>query len=274
MILRLPFRRMSLAQIGFDQRDLHMMTSILKMNMVDKYLGSSLGLIWAMLSPLLLMGIFVFVFTYVFPGRLPGREGSLPFIIWLLSGYAPWLAISEGIGNATGSVIGNAGVVKNIAFKSEILPIVGALMGLVPALVGLVVIVILQIAGGEKLSLAMLFIPVVLALLLFFVAGLGLFLSALNVFVRDTSLLLPSVLTAILFASPIFYAVTAYPPGVQPFIIFNPFYVIAECFRVPILSGTLPPLWMLIYVFCLSCVLFVSGLWWFRRLKTFFDTRL
>jgi lipopolysaccharide transport system permease protein len=220
------------------------------------------------------MGIFVFVFTYVFPGRLPGREGTLPFIIWLLSGYAPWLGLSEGLTSATSSVVGNAGVVKNIAFKSEILPIVGAMMGVVPLAVGLVAVFGLQVCGGEPINATILILPFVIFLQLFFVSGVGLFLSALNVFVRDTAIALPSFLTAALFASPIFYAMSSYPAVIQKFLVFNPFYVIAECFRAPILHGTLPPTWMILYMVAISTALFVGGLWWFRRLKTFFDTRL
>jgi lipopolysaccharide transport system permease protein len=87
-------------------------------------------------------------------------------------------------------------------------------------------------------------------------------------------LALPSVLTLLLFASPIFYAVSAYPTAVQPILIFNPFYVMAELYRAPILMGELPPLWMILYMVLLCVGLMAGGLWWFRRLKSFFDTRL
>lgn len=259
---------------GFDRRDYGMLVSLFKMTLADRFLGSSLGLVWAVLSPLLLMGIFMFVFTYVFPSRLPGREGTLPFIIWLISGYAPWLALSEGLGSATSSVVGSSGIVKNIAFKSELLPIVGAMLGLVPLTVGLALIFILQILSGEGISLTVVVLPFVILLQLLLVSGLGLFLAALNVFLRDTALALPSILTILLFASPIFYPISAYPQGVGAVLIYNPFYVLAECYRAPILTGRLPPLWMIVYMTAISAALFLGGLWWFRRLKSFFDTRL
>lgn len=259
---------------GFDRRDLGMLRNLFRMTLADRFLGSSLGIAWAVLSPLLLMGIFTFVFTFVFPSRLPGREGALPFVIWLISGYGPWLAINEGLSSSTGSVVGNAGIVKNIAFKSELLPIVGALLGIVPLLVSFAVIILLQLISAELPRLAFLALPIVIALQMTFVSGLGLFLGALNVFVRDTSLALPNVLTLLLFASPIFYPLSAYPPPVQAVLQFNPFYVIAECYRAPILYGALPAMWMLVYLAAVSGALFFAGLWWFRRLKSFFDTRL
>ncbi len=259
---------------GFDRRDLGMLLSLFRMALNDRFLGSALGLIWAVLSPLMLMGIFVFVFTFVFPSRLPGRDGALPFVIWLISGYGPWLGISEGLSSATSSVTGSAGIVKNIAFKSELLPVVGAMLGLVPLSVGLGLVVVLKLISGEGLSWTVIVVPLVIALQLLFVSGLGLFLSALNVFVRDTALALPSVLTILLFASPIFYPISAYPAVIQKILVFNPFYVLAECYRAPLLAGKLPELWMLAYLALVSGALIAAGLWWFRRLKTFFDTRL
>ena len=195
-------------------------------------------------------------------------------MIWLISGYGPWLAISEGLSNGTSSVVGSAGIVKNIAFKSELLPIVGALLGLVPLAVSFALILVLQAINGNWPGPAVLILPLIVALQLLFVSGLGMFLGALNVFVRDTSFILPNLLTILLFASPIFYALNAYPAAIQNVLIYNPFYVIAECYRQPILNGQLPPLWMMIYLAICAAISMAGGLWWFRRLKSFFDTRL
>lgn len=260
--------------VGFDRRDLQMLTSLFKMSLSDRFLGSGLGLVWAFLSPLMMMGIFTFVFTFVFPGRMPGREGALPFVIWLLSGYAPWLCISEGIMSSTNSVVGSAGIVKNIAFKSELLPVVGALLGLVPLLVGIGLILFIQLVSGMGISPMLLFLPISTLLMLGFISGIGLFLSSINVFVRDTALALPNILTLLLFASPIFYMLEAYPQFIQSILVYSPFYVLAELFREPILNGAVPPLWMVAYMIVINTVLIISGLWWFRRLKIFFDARL
>jgi lipopolysaccharide transport system permease protein len=259
---------------GFDRRDLKMLTNLFRMTLGDRFQGSALGLTWAVLSPVLLMAMFCFVFTYVFPGRLANQPGTLPFIVWLLSGYGPWLALSEGLSAATTSVVASAGIIKNVAFKSELVPVVGALTGLIPLTVALTIILLLLAYSGAPPSLAWLVLPYSTILLIVFVAGAGLFLGALNVFVRDTALALPNLLTLLLFASPIFYPLSAYPAALQNVLVFNPFYVLAECFRAPLLNSTLPPLWMLIYMTVVSGLTFVGGLWWFRRLKSFFDTRL
>jgi ABC-type polysaccharide/polyol phosphate export permease len=259
---------------GFDRRDFTMLGSLFRMSLIDRFLGSGLGLAWALLSPLMLMGLFIFVFSVVFPGRLPGQTGSLPFVIWLISGYAPWLALSEGLNNATSSVVSAASIIRNVAFKSELLPLVGALLGLAPLVVGLTLLLVLLGVDGRPPALACLFLPVAVLLQLMVVGGLGLFLAALNVFVRDTALALPNLLTLLLFASPIFYPLQSYPEPLRPYVIYSPFYAIAELYRAPIMAGTLPPLWIIAYVTALGLALMAGGLWWFRRLKSFFDSRL
>ena len=259
---------------GFDERDFGMLRNLFQMSLADRFLGSALGLAWAVLSPLMLMGIFVFVFSFVFPGRLPGKDGALPFVIWLLSGYGPWLAISEGLSSSTTSIVGNTGIVKNVAFKSELLPIVGALLGIVPLLVSFAVIIVLQLFAGELPNLLYFFLPLAVLLQMILISGFGLFLSALNVFVRDTALALPNVLMLLLFASPIFYPLSRYPDFLQGVLQYNPFYVVAELYRDPILNGAMPPAWMILYLAIVSIALFLGGLWWFRQLKSFFDARL
>jgi lipopolysaccharide transport system permease protein len=257
---------------GFDRRDLPMVGNLFKLTLTDRYLGSTLGLAW---SGVVAAAVDVHLhFRIVFPGRLQGREGALPYIIWLFSGYGPWLAISEGLSVSTISVVSNTGIIKNIAFKSEVLPVVGALTGFLPLLVSLGLISILQLIAGELPSPALLSLPVAFGLQILFVSGLELCLAALNVFVRDTALALPNLLTLLLFASPIFYPLNAHPHIAREISQFNPFYVIAACYYAPILDGVLPPLWTHAYLAVVSTAIFMAGLWWFRRLKSFFDTRL
>lgn len=260
--------------LGFGRSDLGMLRSLFRLALVDRFLGSKLGTAWAILSPLSLLGLFTFVFAFIFPSRLPGHTGTLPFVVWLMIGYGPWLAINEGIMSGTGSIVGNAGIIKNISFKSELLPIVGTLLGLVPLGVSFAIVIPLQVAAGFFPGIAYTALPFVILLQIVFISGIGLFLASLNVFVRDTTLALPTLLTLLLFASPIFYSLSAYPGGMGQYLLYNPIYVIAACYRTIVISGAFPSIWMLVYLTVVSAMSFVTGLWWFRRLKPFFDTRL
>jgi lipopolysaccharide transport system permease protein len=260
--------------LGFDVRDARMLNNLLQMSVRDKFLGSSLGRIWAIANPLLLMGIFTFMFTVVFPQRLPGASSSATYIIWLLSGYGPWLSISEGISTATGSVVANGSLIKNLVFKSELLPVVGSLIGFIPLFVSVVVLIAIMAITGHAPHWTWIAIPFIAFLQLLLIAGCGFFLASINVFVRDTVLVLPSVLTLALFASPIFYQVSAYPEILQPIVAISPIYLIAEGYRQPIINGSLPPFGGTLLLACISVAVFVLGLAFFRRLKPYFDARL
>ena len=260
--------------LGFDRQDLRLLGNFFRMTLRDRFLGSSLGLVWAIATPVLMLAIFTFVFGFVFKSKLPGAETELAFVIWLISGYGPWLAISEAITASTGSVVSNTGIVKNLAFKTELLPISSALMGVVPLIVSLVFLAILMVVDGIAPSWRWLYIVPVIALQFVMLIGIGLFLSALNVFIRDVAMALPNLLLMILFSSPIFYPIEAFPRVAQAVSRFNPFYVITEGYRQPLLHDRLPPSWTLLYLAVVAVVSLFVGLTVFRRAKGFFDARL
>jgi len=244
------------------------------MSLRDRFLGSSLGMIWAIASPVLMLSIFTFVFGFVFKSKLPGAETSLSYIIWLISGYGPWLAISEGLTSSTMSVVANNAIVKNLSFKIEMLPISGGLMGIVPLAVSVVFLTGLIVADGQAPSWSWLFLLPAIVVQFVFVIGIGFFLAAINVFVRDVATALPNILMLILFFSPIFYSLSSFPPILKGISQFNPFYIMTEMYRQPLLYDQLPPFWSVIYLCLLASGIFVFGLKTFRRVKPYFDSRL
>ncbi len=259
---------------AFGRADVRMGWSLFCMALRDRFLGSGLGLLWAIANPAMLLTIFTFVFGFVFQSRMPGATTSLSFVIWLVSGYGPWLAISEGLSSSTTSLTGNTGLIKNLVFKRALLPMVGTMMGLVPLAVATVYLVALLAFERRVPNASWLILPVVALLQFFVIAGIGLVLAGINVFVRDTALVLPNALTLLLFASPIFYPVAAFPKALQLAVQLNPFYVIALGYRDPVMNGVLPPLWSLAYLIILAVVVFIAGLTFFRRLEPHFDARL
>ena len=260
--------------LGFDARDARMLRNLFQMSLRDKFLGSTLGRVWAIANPLLLLGIFTFMFTVVFPTRLPGSDSSAAFVIWLISGYGPWLSISEGVSTGASSVTANGSLIKNLVFKSELLPMVGTLTGIIPLFVAIAVLTVIMAVTGHAPHWTWIVIPLIAVLQLLLVAGFAFYLASINVFVRDTVLVLPSLLLLSLFASPIFYQVSAYPAVVQNIVSLNPIYLIAEGYRQPIIYRSLPPLGGTLLLAGMSVAVFISGLRFFRRLKPYFDARL
>jgi lipopolysaccharide transport system permease protein len=259
---------------GFDRHDIRLGFNLFAMQVRDRYLGSWLGSFWAVANPLFMLGIYTFVFGFVLNVRLPGAETTLGYVIWLISGYGPWIATNEALMASTGSVVGAVGLVKNLAFKTELLPIASAFVGLISLFVSLCFMLVLMCVEGNLPSWHLLWIPIVVALQMLLIIALGLWLSAVNVFVRDISQMLPNLLIIIMFATPIFYPIESMPEIVRKLTIANPFYVISEAYRSAILQHTSPRLELLAYVLLLSLLIFSLGLAAFRRIKGHFSSAL
>ena len=259
---------------GFEARDVRITLDFFRAGVRDKYLGSSLGSVWGIANPLLMLAIFTFVFGYVYKIRLPGAETTLAFAIWLISGYGPWIAVTESIMASATSITSAAGIIKNLAIKAEVLPISSALTGVLPLLVSLVFLLILLIADGNIPSWHVVFLPVIIVLQFLFVTAVGFLLAAITVFFRDLAYALPNLLTVVLFASPIFYPLESMPRVLQAVSRFNPVYVLAESYRAVLLQHKIPDLLGLAYLMVLAAALGFLSLRVFRRLKGYFEAAL
>lgn len=260
--------------LGFNRSDVLLILNFFKMNLRDKYLGTSLGTFWALINPLLMLGIYTYIFGFVFKVKLPGAETTLTYVIWLISGYGPWMALSEATMGATMSVVSGSGIVKNIAFKTEILPIASALTSVVPLAISMVFIVILMTFDGKPVSPYVLTLPLVIILQFMLVIGIGFFFATIHVFVRDFGIALPNALNAIMFLTPIFYPLDSMPRLIQLVSNLNPIYALVEAYRAPLIHGRPPDIAGLLYVFFVAALLCVIGLRVFRRAKGHFNSML
>ncbi len=260
--------------LGFNRRDVATIWNFFRMNLRDRYLGSRFGAAWAIANPLMMLGIFTFVFGFVFKARLPGADTTFAYSIWLISGYGPWLAITESLTSSASSVISASGLIKNLAFKSETLPIAAALLGLVPLAVSVVFVLILLAIDGNMPTWHAGLIVIIVMLQFLLVTALGFFLAATTVFFRDLALVLPNMLLIVLFASPIFYPIESMPRIVQAASQYNPFYILPEAYRVVLLQHRVPDFGSLVYVAIVSSAVGYLTLSFFRRAKTWFDAAL
>jgi lipopolysaccharide transport system permease protein len=253
--------------LGFDRRDASTVWNFFRMFLRDRFLGSRLGTVWAVLNPAMMLAIYTYVFGFVFKARLPGADTTLGFATWLIAGYGPWLAISESLNSAAGSVTGNAGLVKNMAFKTECLPVAASLLGLVPLAISIVFTLALMLVDGNLPTWhALLAIPGTV-MIFGFLAALGVGFAVLTVFVRDIALIIPNLLMMVLFASPIFYPLDSMPGVLKSAAKWNPFYLLAEFVREPLMFHRIPPLSEWLYTAAIIVVLGIVNLTLFRRLK-------
>jgi len=166
-----------------------------------KYKNSVLGFAWSLLNPLLYLVVFYIAFEKILGSSVPA------FPIFLLSGLLVWNLFSGGLAGATGAVVGNAGLVKKVAFPREILPLAAVGSTLVHFFLQSTVLVAVLILIRWSVAWAyMPLVPLALIALLLVTASLGILLSAINVYLRDTAHFLELALLAWFWVTPIVYA--------------------------------------------------------------------
>lgn len=259
---------------GFQRADIRLIFNLFKMSVRDRYLGSSLGVAWAVLQPVLLLSVYTFVFGFVLKAKLPGADTTLSYVVWMFSGLIPYLVFSEAVNTSANSVIAGSSLVKNIVFKSEALPVSATLTAVIPLVVGLMFLIVLIFVDGKQPSWhAVLLVPVVV-MQFTFLMGLAFFLSATSVFFRDVIQALPTITMLFLFFTPIFYAREAMPRLAAKVTFFNPLYHMVQPYRDVLLNQSVPDWRGMLYMLFLAAFLYITGLSYFRRLKGYFEMAL
>jgi len=173
-----------------------------------RYKNSFLGVIWSWLNPLLMMIVFTFVFSIL------RGESMRDFHIFVLSALLPWNFFSGAVMGGIHSITGNGHLIKKVYFPREILPIATVLSSLVNFLIALPVLFILALISGVPLNPWMLLLPIPILVETLFALGIVLVLSTLEVFYRDTHMLMEVAMQAWFFLTPIFYPVEQLPQQV------------------------------------------------------------
>ena len=173
-----------------------------------RYKNSVLGILWSLLNPLLMMLVFTLVFKVLAGGsRLPAYPA------FILSGVLVWNLFSTSVTRALGSIVANAHLIKKIYFPREALPIAAVLANLVNFLLALPVYFGLAAALGRTPTVWILLLPAIILVQLFFTLGISFILATINVFYRDTQIVMEVVLLAWFFLSPVFYSISEVAPG-------------------------------------------------------------
>jgi lipopolysaccharide transport system permease protein len=238
----------------------------------QRFRGSVLGAVWAILTPLLTALVYTFVFGTVFKARWGGSpaDSQNSFTVILLTGVVVHSMFAEALGRAPVVVLSNAGYVKKVVFPLEILPVVAVCTALVNASFGLVIVLMLNLALTHAIHPTVLLLPVVLFPYLLFITGLVLFLGATGVYVRDLSQIVGLLITVSLFLTPIFYPITAVPASFQRVMWLNPLTFIVEQTRGVLLFGSLPD-WRGAALYTAAATLLLAMcFWWFQRTRNGF----
>jgi len=173
--------------------------NLLARNLKTRYRGSVLGVFWTLLNPALMLAIYTVVFSKIV------RINVQPYPVFLLAGLLPWTAFSQGISTATVSLLANAPIVKKVYFRLELLPIAEVATAAVNLLISLGLVIIGLLVYRGSLDLALISLPLLVAIQVIFTAGLGLALAAATSYFRDVEYLTGLALLVLFYASPIIY---------------------------------------------------------------------
>ncbi len=177
-----------------------LLISLVRKELSVKYKNSVLGFVWSMLNPALTLVVYYVVFQLVF------KNGTPQFAIFLLCGLVVWNFFTASLTGATSAVVGNAGIVKKVAFPREVLPLASVGSSMVFFFLQAIVLAIALVIARDVPAVS--YLPellVAIVALTLFTGALAVFLSAVNVYYRDTQHLLEIVLMAWFWATPIVY---------------------------------------------------------------------
>lgn len=238
-----------------------------------RYRGSLLGLFWAVLTPLLMMAVYTFVFSVVFQARWGASTGGkAEFALLLLSGLILFTIFSDCLARAPGLMLENVSYIKKVVFPLEILPLVVLGVALVNAAIGFVILELFALLLFGIPPLTTLLFPLILLPLCLVTLGVTWFLASLGVFLRDIRQMIGVLVTMLMFLSPIFYPVSAIPEDYRPVILLNPLTLLLEYTRDALFWGKAPdPLVWLAYTVGAYAIAWLGFAWFQRTRKAFAD---
>lgn len=222
----------------------------------------SLGVLWSLINPLVMMGVLTFIFGRVFGGDRPPL-----FPVFVLCGLVPYNFFTLAFLSGTLSIVDNAPLVKRVPIPREIIPVVAVLSHVVHLLIQVALLIAFALGFGLRPSQAWMWLPVVWLLYVIFVCGLALGSSAINVYLRDTRYLVESFNMVLFYLVPIFYSFSIIPARYAGIYQFNPVAAMVLATRNILLDGKSPPLSLVSNLLVVAAFTTGLGLLIFTRLK-------
>jgi len=250
-----------------------LLRQLCKRDLSAKYKGASLGVTWSVILPLTMLAIYAFVFGEIFKSRWGNTPAPqtwserLSFALILYAGLIIFNWFAECLSKSPISILSNANFVKRVIFPLEILPIVPIITGGFHFLMSALVLTSFTLLSPMPVTTYWLLIPFLLIPFLLCLIGVSWFLSALGVYFRDMEQMMPALISALMFLSPVFYSVQVLPEFVRPWLMANPLTFIIEAFRNLLFWHTLPSSTDSLLMYLMALVVFYFGYFSFRTLR-------
>jgi ABC-type polysaccharide/polyol phosphate export permease len=248
--------------LGLVERDLRV-----------RYKQAILGVFWAVLNPLLTMVLFSFVFGHL--AKFSNGTGGVPYALFAYSALVPWSLFQAATNYSINSIIANAPIVRKIYCPREVFPIAAVISSSADFLISMLILFLMSFSFGYFPTWSWLALFPLLAVLFILMLALALFFSATVAYFRDVRYIVPSVLQALLFLSPIAYSLQTLTSRVElfrehPLLLsiyqyVNPLAPILDGFRRALTAGQWPAWGPLGVAAAVSTAGLAAAYWWYKR---------
>lgn len=246
----------------------HLLWEFLRRDLQARYVGSVMGFFWSVINPLILLGVYTFVFGLIFQQEIDvfrGKPRTIDFAFYIFSGLLPWYAFQEALVRATTCIVDNGHLIKQVRFPAKVLPAYITLSGVVNQLIGTMILLLVLLLYQRTIPMTFLAFPLILTLQMIFMFGSCLLFAALNTYIRDIAPLVSTATMILMWGSPMFYTLDIVPPPLRTILYLNPITYLVSINHDLILTGNWPSLssWVIFALF--SAGVFIVGYSVFTR---------
>lgn len=236
-----------------------------------EHTGKALGMFWGLVQPLFLLIVYAVIYGVVFKARVGGTH-ELPrnFTIYLLSGLVPWFAFQLAMTRATGLIAGNVGLVKDVVFDLNVLPIGTAIASCFSLMLGLAFIAVITLLDYGSVPLIYLALPLVFGAQFLAMAGVAYAFSAAGTFIKDVRDVVQLSAVVLVFLMPILYLPKTVPSAFKPVLLLNPLTYMVYTYQDILYYGRFDHPWAWVIFLLGSLFTFAAGFRLFRRVSPFF----
>lgn len=252
---------------------IRLITGLARRDILTRYAGSYLGVLWALAVPLLSSAVYILVFGVLMRGALLGeRYARIDFITFYFLGFAPWMLFSEVLARAPYVLRENRNLIRNVQFEHRLLPLVMFASASLAHLILLLIAGALVVVKGYGLSPYLYLLPAYMVLLFAFTTGLAYVIAALSAYLPDVGQVVPIFLNLYFFGCPIIYtpdlvAQSGSPLAKLVLVDANPMAQIIEGYRIAVLPVGAPDPLHFAFLAAACLLVFVCGLLAYRHLE-------
>jgi len=244
--------------------------SLARRELAARYKGSVLGIVWAVLTPVVMIAIFTFIFAGVFGARFGPQGTAWDYAVYLFCGLLPWTAFQESLQLSSNTIVAHSNLVKRVVFPLETLPVAQVLSALANQMFGTLALLVACVIIRQQLHWTMVWLPVLIVPQLLATLGAAWLIASLGVFLRDIVQGVALVLMVWMYLTPIIYPETIVPARYRALINLNPFTPLVRSYRNIFLEGAAPDWHGLAYFTAFALITFIFGYWWFAKTRKSF----